>query len=384
MAMLGRSSSKLQPVFRAEYSSSSYTMCRLPVMKSWGKRVFSALARAVHDKSILFSTLVRIFRALQRCGINFTPNHFYWPIPNIAELERREWQTFESPVRCPFRLERQLELAREFAKLYGAEYRFDSRPLEHSYHYGNGYFESCDAEVAYCMVRHWKPHHIVEIGSGYSSRIMAAALRSNMEHGGVVGELLSIDPDPERVPRNGLGDMVTVIAKPVQHLETRMFAMLQPDDILFIDSSHVVGVGSDVTHVYLQILPAIPPGVVVHVHDIFLPYDYPRDAVLKNLWFWSEQYLLQAFLSFNTEFEVLWSASAIQSEHPDLLELCFPHWRHSYSEMPEAKRHFIPTRDHDHIWPSSFWIRRLQHQQPGEDAIDSQAKPSCCREFRDV
>jgi hypothetical protein len=202
---------------------------------------------------------------------------------------------------------------------------------------------------------------------------MAAALRTNIEKDGVVGELISIDPHPERVPSDGLGDLVTVIAKPVQHLETRLFATLQPDDILFIDSSHVVGVGSDVTRVYLQILPALPPGVLVHVHDIFLPYDYPRDAVLRNLWFWSEQYLLQAFLSFNTEFEVLWSASALQSEHPDLLELFFPRWKHSYREIPEAKRRFIPTRDHDHIWPSSFWIRRVQRQQPGEAAIDSQS-----------
>jgi predicted O-methyltransferase YrrM len=163
------------------------------------------------------------------------------------------------------------------------------RVVEDSFHHGNGYFESCDAEVAYCMVRHWKPRHILEIGSGYSSRIMAAALRANMERDGVVGELISIDPQPERVPSNGLGDLVSVIAKPVQYLETRLFATLQPDDILFIDSSHVVGVGSDVTRVYLQILPALPPGVLVHVHDIFLPYDYPRDAVLRNLWFWSEQ-----------------------------------------------------------------------------------------------
>jgi hypothetical protein len=192
---------------------------------------------------------------------------------------------------------------------------------------------------------------------------MAAALRANMEKDGVVGELISIDPNPERVPSNGLGDLVTVIAKAVQYFETRLFATLQADDILFIDSSHVVGVGSDVTRLYLQILPALPPGVLVHVHDIFLPYDYPRDAVLRNLWFWSEQYLLQAFLSFNTEFEVLWSASAIQSEHPEVLELCFPHWKHSYRELPETKRRFIPTRDHDHIWPSSFWMRRVEDHQ---------------------
>jgi len=337
MAMLGTISSRLRSVFRPEYYLPSGAIRRQSAREPWGKRHFSAFARALHDKSVLFSAIVRMFRALQRVGLNFTPNHFYWPIPDLTELEKREWATFDGPARCPYRLERQLELAREFAERYGAECRFDSRPVEDSYHYGNGYFECCDAEVAYCMVRHWKPHRIIEIGSGYSSRTMAAALRTNIEKDGVVGELISIDPHPERVPSDGLGDLVTVIAKPVQHLETRLFATLQPDDILFIDSSHVVGVGSDVTRVYLQILPALPPGVLVHAHDIFLPYDYPRDAVLRNLWFWSEQYLLQAFLSFNTEFEVLWSASALQSEHPDLLELFFPRWKHSYREIPRGE-----------------------------------------------
>ena len=300
---------------------------------------------------------------MQRIGINVTPNHSYWPIPDLEELEKREWPIFTAPPRCDLRLERQLELAREFAEQYGAECRFDSCPVENSYHYGNGHFGSCDAEVTYCMVRHWKPQHIIEIGSGYSSRIMVAALQANQEKDGAVGRLISVDPHPEHVGRDVLGDLVTLITKPVQHVEAGLCALLQAGDILFIDSSHVVGVGSDVTRVYLQILPSLPPGVLVHVHDIFFPYDYPRNAVLRNMWFRSEQYLLQAFLSFNTEFEVIWSASAIQCEHPDLLELYFPHWKHSYREIPEARRRFIPTRDHDHIWPSSFWIRRVKDHE---------------------
>ena len=362
MAMLHSYSSSLRSIFRPkDYSCSTLTQ-RESVRQTLGARLFAALARSLHESPFLFSAAVRIFRSLQRKGVNVTPNHFYWPIPDLEELEKREWPIFTAPPRCHLRLERQLELAREFAKQYGAECRFDSCPVENSYHYGNGYFESCDAEVAYCMVRHWKPHHIIEIGSGYSSRIMVAALQANKEKDGAVGRLISVDPHPEHVVRDVPGDLVTVIAKPVQHVDASLFAGLQAGDILFIDSSHVVAVGSDVTRVYLQILPTLAPGVLVHVHDIFLPYDYPRDAVLRKMWFWSEQYLLQAFLSFNTEFEVIWSASAIQCAHPDLLELYFPHWKHSYREIPVARRRFIPTSDNDHIWPSSFWIRREHHE----------------------
>ena len=97
------------------------------------------------------------------------------------------------------------------------------------------------------------------------------------------------------------------------------------------------------SNAYLQILPRLKPGVLVHIHDIFLPADYPREAVLNNLWFWSEQYLLQAFLSFNSEFEVLWSSSTMQIECPQVLEKCFPSWRHSLRDMPKSKRRFVPT-----------------------------------------
>jgi hypothetical protein len=315
----------------------------------------------MHESSLLFSAAVTTFRTLQRVGVNLTPNHFYWPVPDLAELEKSEWPTYPYPSGCSFRLREQNELAGEFSKLYAPECQFDSQTIEGSYHYGNGYFESCDAEVAYCMVRRWKPSRIVEIGSGYSSRILATALRANIAKDGIAGELITVDPSPERLPSAGLGDVATAIAAPVQHLDTNLFLSLQPDDVLFIDSSHVVSVGSDVVHEFLQILPKLRPGVLVHMHDIFLPLEYPREAVLKNLWFWSEQYLLQAFLSFNTHFEVLWSASAMQSEYPDVLEQCFPRWKHSYSDIPKAKRRFVPTIDHDHVWPSSFWIRRVQH-----------------------
>ena len=98
-------------------------------------------------------------------------------------------------------------------------------------------------------------------------------------------------------------------------------------------------------HEYLEILPRLKPGVLVHVHDIFLPADYPRDAVLNRLWFWSEQYLLQAFLTFNPKFEVLWASSAMLFEYPSELEDCFPHWRNSYINTPESKRRFVPTPD---------------------------------------
>lgn len=327
----------------------------------WGKRLATGSARSVKSNSLVFSAVMKAFRWLQRAGVSVVPNHYYWPIPDVAELERREWPLYSPPPACGFRLREQVGLGQEFADRYQSEFLWDELPCKDRYHYQNGYFESCDAEVAYAMVRQWKPRRIVEIGSGYSTRIMAAALDANLKKDAIAGELITIDPHPERLPTNGLGDLVTVVPEPVQSIDLDLFDSLIADDILFIDSSHVVSVGSDVVREYLEILPRIKPGVLVHVHDIFLPFDYPRDAVLNKLWFWSEQYLLQAFLTFNSEFEVLWSASAMQDRYAHVLEECFPAWKHSYRNMPEGKRHFLPTLDGEHVWPSSFWMRRRAH-----------------------
>jgi predicted O-methyltransferase YrrM len=323
---------------------------------SRAKRWLVAGVRRLHEEPFIFPLMVNVFRALQYLGISVTPNHFYWPVPDVAELGKRDWCKYPLPPGVS--LHEQAQLGRELAG-FAAECDFSSGPCGDAYHYNNGYFESVDAEVAYGLVRRSKPIHIVEIGTGYSTRVLAAALERNAAWDRVEGKLVSIDPSPERLPGADWGDRLEQVPCAVQDVDLEFFDVLTRGDILFIDSSHVVATGSDVTREYLQILPRLRPGVLVHIHDIFLPFDYPRDAVLNRLWFWSEQYLLQAFLSFNREFEVLWAASAMQAYHPMALEQCFPHWRHSYRDMPESKRRFVPTADGDRIWPSSFWMRRV-------------------------
>jgi predicted O-methyltransferase YrrM len=326
---------------------------------SMPKRLVVACARKLHNLSFAFPALVGSFRILQRAGINVTPNHFYYPVPDLAELEKRQWPRYPFPPGCRFDLGNQVELAWELVAQHGNECHFSSDPHEHAYHYNNGYFEAVDAEITYFMVRQFKPARVVEIGTGYSTRLLAAALKKNAEQDHMDGRLISVDPSPERFSQNGWRGMVVQVRKAVQDLELKFFDQLERGDILFIDSSHVAGIGSDVVREHLEILPRLKPGVLVHIHDIFLPADYPRDAVLNRLWFWSEQYLLQAFLSFNNHFEVLWASSAMHMQYPEVLEQCFPRWKESYVRMPESKRRFVPTRDYVHVWPSSFWMRRV-------------------------
>ena len=137
-----------------------------------------------------------------------------------------------------------------------------------------------------------------------------------------------------------------------------MFLSLEAGDILFIDSSHVVSVGSDVVHEILKILPKLKPGVLVHVHDIFMPADYPEKFVMTNLCFWGEQYMLEAFLSFNRAFEVLWASSAMQFYHREALERHFPAWVGSFERMSPAMKVFTPTLDGKNVWPCSLWMQK--------------------------
>jgi len=305
---------------------------------------------------MLFPVIVSAFKTMQKIGINVTPNHFYWPIPDLAKLEKRQWPEKAMPVGVDLRMPAQLNLLQNFADKYESEWTFPDHPVDGmAYHYNNGLFETVDAEIAYSMVRSFAPARIIEVGGGYSTRVLAAALRKNFEERGTQCELITIDPYCDPV----LSSISTLIRKPVQDVEMDLFQSLGDNDILFIDSSHVVSVGSDVVFEYLEILPRLRKGVVVHAHDIFLPSDYPREPVLEKMCFWSEQYLLQSFLSLNPSFEVLWGSSSMQAFHPEILDKYFPHWSQSYWTVPTEKRRFLPTVDKQRAWPSSFWMKRV-------------------------
>jgi hypothetical protein len=303
---------------------------------------------------------VRLFSALQWLGVSVCPNHFYWPIPDLADLRSREWPLARALPGVQLDLERQCEFAAKVVAPLARECAFGSSPgrRAHEYHYNNGLFECVDAEVTYAMLRHFQPRRVIEIGGGYSSRLIAHALQRNAACNGRTGELVTIEPAPDKVLRNGFAGLSMLIADPAQNVDLSLFDSLSESDVLFVDSSHVVKIGSDVCHECLQILPRLQPGVLVHFHDIFLPCEYPRQAVLERLCFWSEQYLLQAFLAMNQEFEVLWSASAMQLFHADVVESAVPGWRGSYTRVPAEIRQFLPTLDGDRLWPTSFWMRR--------------------------
>jgi hypothetical protein len=317
------------------------------------------LFRKMKSNDRCFSAMVSAFRTLQNLGISLGPNHFYWPVPNVSELEKQQWPGGHLDAPVDLRFPAQLEFLSQMAAEYGEEWNFPERPTAHSpYHYNNGFFESVDAEIAYSFVRRFKPSRIIEVGGGFSTQLLTQALRKNFEQDGVRAGLTTIDPALQSSRDAAPSVSTQVIPRPVQEIDPDLFFSLEEGDILFLDSSHVVRVGSDVVYEYLEILPRLNKGVLVHAHDIFLPYDYPLPWVVDNLSFWNEQYLLLAFLSFNSSFEVLWSSSGMQLFHPRTLEKMIPHWKQSHRKLPKAFRRFVPSLDGERIWPSSFWMRR--------------------------
>lgn len=190
------------------------------------------------------------------------------------------------------------------------------------------------------MIRHFKPRRIIEIGSGTSTGVSAMTIQKNHQETGIEASLIAIEQHPEQQLIDGFPGLSELRQIPVQDVPLAEFERLGENDILFIDSSHMLKTGSDVQYEFLEIIPRLRKGVVVHVHDIFFPYDYPRFFPMEWSMFWNEAYLLQAFLAFNPAFEVLWSSSYLHHYHPSALQQAF-------------SRH-----DPQKAIPSSLWMQR--------------------------
>lgn len=176
----------------------------------------------------------------------------------------------------------------------------------------NSYFAPPDAEVLYLLMRALKPKRVVEVGCGNSTRVTRQAIKD----GELGTQLIAIDPYP-RIDIEGLVDRF-VQGKLEEMTDWSIFESLEKDDILFIDSSHQAAVGNDVAYLFCKIIPALKPGVVVHVHDIFLPYDYPPNFAVDYP-DWGEQYVLHAMVN-GRDCEVLWPGHHVQRDRIDLHE----------------------------------------------------------------
>jgi hypothetical protein len=287
-----------------------------------------------------------IFPLWERSGFHVTPVHFYQPIPDTRSLPETLWERPSELVGVDLNDAVQLDLLRNHFPKFRCEYeQFPNEPSPAltQFYLGNRLYDGVDALVAYCMVRHFQPRLIIEVGSGFSSLVLGEAAAKNDS-----SALICIEPFPQDFFRKGFPAVKSLIEKRVQELDTEFFAQLESGDILFIDTSHTVKIGGDVNYLFLEVIPRLKPGVIVHVHDIFLPFDYRRDWVTEQFRFWTEQYLLHAFLTFNSEFEVLMASRYLGNRYTEDVKAAFPTLKNLRPNLPSSVR-----------WGGgSFWMRR--------------------------
>jgi hypothetical protein len=296
---------------------------------------------------VLFSR--RTFDCFQRFGIHVTNKHFYSPIPNTKELKEKSgfWKKEKELVGIDLSIAKQLDLLQNVFPKFQKECNFplNKTSVPYEYYLNNGAFGLVSAAVLHCMIRYFRPQTIIEVGSGSSTYVSARACLMNKNVDGKNTNLISIEPYPNKVLSMAFPGLTELIPKKVEEVDIKLFEQLEDGDILFLDSSHNVRIGGDVNYLYLEVIPRLKKGVIIHIHDIFFPEEYPEEWVISLRRFWTEQYLLQAFLAFNDHFKVLWCGSYIYLKYFEKLKSAFP---------PPADLGFCTN-----YFSSSFWMRKI-------------------------
>jgi hypothetical protein len=272
-------------------------------------------------------------------GVDIVRRNYASPIPDVDRLPRSLWAAPHPLPGVAFDLERQFRLLEEELAPFVAEFgaAIAAGRIE-GFDLGNPMYGAGDADALYAMVRRLRPRTVIEVGSGHSTLVTAAALARNAEDG-PPGRLVALDPAPRRALPAGFSSRVEHRPVAIEDAPASVFESLDAGDVLFVDSSHVVRIGGDVNRIVLELLPRLGAGVHVHFHDVFLPWEYPRRLAEREEKFWTEQYLLHAFLIGNDGYEVVLGLYALT--------------RHDRARAATA----IPALATGAA-PGAFWIRR--------------------------
>ena len=286
--------------------------------------------------SILIRFLPFHNRLFMKVGLLPVRDHYYQPLINPAKHLTKSLREDRNLPGINFNIKEQLVILQSF----NFNKELEKFPLKKEggnldYYFNNGSFESGDAEFLYNIIRVKKPGKFIEIGSGFSTLIANKAIQKN-ENG-----CKHICIEPYEVKWIEKLD-VEVIRKRVEDIDLSIFKSLEKDDILFIDSSHIIRPQGDVLLEYLEILPQCAPGVIIHVHDIFTPKDYLDDFVFNYHYLWNEQYLLEALLTNNNGFKIIGAVNYLKHHYfNELADKCPILRQQSYRE------------------PGSFWIVKI-------------------------
>jgi hypothetical protein len=296
-------------------------------------------ARSLHESRVAILCYRGLRAAAAKLGLDLLLRTFYSPVPHLDELRPDTFDRVSELRGIRWDLDSQVRFVAEHLAQPIAEFRPPATAQEgsHTYAIDNPSYSLLDAALGYAMVRWLRPGLIVELGSGHSTLVTAqAGLRNQTE--GSPGRLDVFDPFPS-VVNDDLPGLHALHRTPAQDVPMTVFEELDDGDILFVDTTHTVKIGSEVNFVVLDVLPRLRAGVVVHFHDIFLPFEYPRPWMEDFALYWNEQYLIQAFLAHNESWEVLVATQALT--------------RMRRAELTDIVSSAVIEHD-----AASFWMRR--------------------------
>jgi len=288
---------------------------KLPIIKLFFNKI-TALENEV--------SCLREFHDIYNNNSCWPVGHFYSSIVLIDSIKNKEnviWKEDSSDNIKSIELSKsvQLDLARKLACFY-VENPFEATKKNGlRYYFENDYYSYTDGIVLYSMLRHFRPKRIIEIGSGFSSSLM---LDTNEYYFNNSIDLTFIEPYTQRLNsllKKNDKEKVKIIEMNVQEVPLKFFEELNSGDILFVDSSHVVKTGSDVNFIVFEILPILKQGVLIHFHDVFYPFEYPKEWVYEGR-NWNEDYLLRAFLMYNSAFEIVFFSRYLHRFHKEVFE----------------------------------------------------------------
>ncbi len=260
----------------------------------------------------------------EAAGFHVHPRTFDSPLPLMEEIDAAKLAKPRLLPAIDLRVSSALALVEQLQPFVA---ELDSVPYEREpkrpFWFNNASFTDFDAAVLYAMLRHLRPRRYVELGCGFSSLISSHALKRNHDEG-ISCEASYCDPEP-RLPLDGALAYGRLVQKRVQDLTPETFSQLQAGEVLFIDTSHVLKLQSDVEHELLRVLPLLAPGVWIHIHDIFTPFDYPEDWVFRPIRLGlNEQYAVECLLSGGNRYQVEIPLHYLVREHLPAMKAFFP------------------------------------------------------------
>ena len=248
----------------------------------------------------------------------FASGHFYSPIVDTDDVVTRAnaiWEEHASIKGIDFDADKHLEILDSWFPEFIADYDYPDHgdpTTPCGYFNLNDQFSWLDARALFVLLRKLRPARFIEVGSGFSSLLVADV---NSRFFDARMDFTCIEPFPREFLRQGISGLSRLVVEKVQDVALDVFLQLEAGDILFIDSSHVAKTGSDVLHLFFNVLPNLKPGVLIHIHDVFLPAEYPKEWVIDQNRSWNEQYLLHALLMFSNRFRVVFGSAYAAQVH---------------------------------------------------------------------